>query len=199
MRKFKHLCFLMLDLVWLVVRDHYGVIRVFPRDSFLLNHELKPFQVWNVDALVVLLVCGLEHYLLLLVIDLNHVSFFWVGQVPYAPLKAIFGVFALELRVAIAHCHQVCVRVECFWLLADFVLPFRRLLGGQIFVSWSFPFANEHFIRVEVQFLGQPGLVWIQVVQLSATVLYDHVASWLSLSRHLKHTNFSANLARPTI
>ena len=79
MRKFKHLCFLMLDLVWLVVRDHYGVIRVFPRDSFLLNHELKPFQVWNVDALVVLLVCGLEHYLLLLVIDLNHVSLFWVG------------------------------------------------------------------------------------------------------------------------
>ena len=100
-RQSEHLLVLRLDLVGLVVADNHCVVCVAPRDRSLIHLQATAFKIGDVDALVVLLVVRLEDDLLLLVVHLNHVVVFRVGQVSNAPLKPLTRVLSDEDGVCI--------------------------------------------------------------------------------------------------
>jgi hypothetical protein len=101
MSKHKHVRLSLLHSWRFVIRNDQGVVCIFPSDGRVVNLQLQTLQVRNINALVILLVCGLQNNLLLLRIHLDNVSIFGVGEVTNSPLKPVLCVFPLKLWVGI--------------------------------------------------------------------------------------------------
>lgn len=80
-------------------RNNKSIIFVGERKTFLVEFNIQSLEIWNIKSLVVFLDCGLDHYLLLVIVHLQKVGLLGVGQVAYAPLKAVQSVLADEDRL----------------------------------------------------------------------------------------------------
>ena len=121
-----------------VVADDHCIVGVAPGDRRLVDFNRDPPQVRNVYALVILFVNSFENNLLLLVVNLDDVVVFGVGQVAYAPLKALICVLAYEDWIGRRCLHQVLLRVKSTRVFANFKLPCRLAK-----VPWALPFAQQ--------------------------------------------------------
>ena len=160
----------LLDLCWLVVADNDGVVSVPPGNGRLIDLQTTTAQIWDVNALVVLLVHCLQNDLLLLVVDFDNIVVLRVREVPDPPFKPLVRVFPDENRVRSRSLQQVLLRVELASFLANLVLP--RALSE---LTGSFPLAKEELISGLVAFFDQLSLIREQIVQLSASVANDFI------------------------
>ena len=94
--QFEHLLVSILDLLGLIIGYNHCVVLIFPLNGAVVDLKAHSPQIRYVYSLVILLVCCLEHDLLLLLIDFNDVCFLGVGEVADTPLKSINCVLSHE-------------------------------------------------------------------------------------------------------
>jgi len=51
-------------------RNNKSIIFVGERKTFLVEFNIQSLEIWNIKSLVVFLDCGLDHYLLLVIVHL---------------------------------------------------------------------------------------------------------------------------------
>ena len=74
---------------------------VLPSYVAFIKLDAESLEIRDVEAFVVLLICGSDNEFLLIVVNLNRVDLFRPFQIPDSPFKTIYSVFSDEDRLLI--------------------------------------------------------------------------------------------------